>query len=91
MFLLGSRVKIRVLSHVMDAWILEEHVPETFKSVPVQVEFISYPNTQDLGPSGDPRASLKELLPGHRGPTQAPHAQLSAQNRGASLPAPQDL
>ena len=66
MFLLG----------LLDAWILEEYVPEISNSVLVQVVLPSYPVT----PHRSPQAPLEELPQGTRGPVgpQCVHTDQSA-------------
>lgn len=74
MFLLG----------LLDAWILEEYVPENSKSVLVQVVLPSYQVT----PHRRPQAPLEELPQGTRGPTQA---QCLHTDQSASWTVAQDL
>lgn len=76
-----------------DAWILEEHAPGISKSVPVQVELISYPSTSYMRPrafwghSGLPKGASSRLQGTDTGPSRS--ALCTGQGR---LPdCPQDL
>lgn len=58
----------------LDTWMLEEYIPETSKSVPVQVVLTSYPVTSHVRPQAFwGHSRLHRRLPlDLRGPTHAP-------------------